>query len=290
MTSVETLDPAPVTALQALLDTGAPTVATGDPLPPMWQWVALPRWPASSVLGPDGHPRPGDFLPRLNGLPRRMFAGGETLFYGTLRVGADVVRESVVDSVEEKVGRSGRFAIVRVSTTLSEPRGPVLLRERQDILYRPPATVPDPATLPDPVPPAARPLVGPPLVRKGEGWTFVTDPTLLMRFSAATANAHRIHYDWPYATRVEGYPGLVVHGPLSTLVLAEALRLTAPDRTAASLRHRNNAPLFCGSEGHVSVTIASDSAEATLRGGDGTLLTHLSVGFVPRLPKGAAHA
>lgn len=290
--SVETLDPAPVAALTALLDTGAPPVTLGDPLPPLWHWVALPRWPASSALGADGHPRRGDFLPPLPALPRRMFAGGEIVWYRDLRVGTEVVRESVVDSVEHKDGRSGRFAVVRIATTLSQPGGGVVLTERQDLIYRPAAAAPDPASLPDPGPPASMWPAGPPLVAEERGWRFRTDPTLLMRFSAATANPHRIHYDWPYATRVEGYPGLVVHGPLATLVLAETLRLTAPGRKVSALRHRNHAPLFCGADTHVAVEAdpASDSAGATLRAGDGTPLARLSADLAPHSPKGTTHA
>ena len=292
VTSVETLDPAPVAALAALLDIGAPAIGIGDPLPPLWHWVALSRWPVSSTLGTDGHPRRGDFLPSLRALPRRMFAGGEVVWYRDLRVGADVERQSVVDSIEHKSGRSGQFVVVRVSTTLREPTGAVLLEERQDLIFRPSAAAPDPASLPDPVMPADLSPAGPPLVAEPGGWRFRTDPTLLMRFSAASANTHRIHYDWPYATRVEGYPGLLVHGPLATLVLTEALRLTTPDRKLTSLRHRNIGPLFCGGDAHVSVEAdpASDSAEATLRGGDDTPLARLSADLAHHPPKGTTHA
>jgi len=288
VTYVETLDPAPVAALSALLDSALPDGGTGtaveEVLPPLWHWVALPRWPVSSTLGLDGHPRRGDFLPPID-LPRRMFAGGEVTLYGDLRVGAQVQRESVVDSVEEKEGRSGRLAVVRVTTRLREPDGDLLLEERQDLVYRPAAPVPE--SVPDAAPAAAFTPAGAPLVAEEGGWRFVTDPTLLMRFSAATANAHRIHYDWPYATRVEGYPGLVVHGPLSTLVLAEALRLSAPGRRVLRLRHRNTAPLFCGDDAHVTVDAPTpDSAEIALRGGDGTPLAGLSAVLAPDTPKG----
>ncbi|MER6941738.1 MaoC family dehydratase N-terminal domain-containing protein, partial [Nocardioides sp. NPDC000441] len=249
--STETLDAGPVAALGALLDSGARVPAAGDVLPPLWHWVALPRWPASSVIGVDGHPRRGDFLPPID-LPRRMFAGGEVTFHGDLRVGTEAVRESEVVSVEEKDGRSGRLAIVKVLTHLVDAeRDDLLLEERQDLIYRDAA--PTPTSFPDPEPASAIAPAGPPLVAEDDGWRFVTDPTLLMRFSAATANPHRIHYDWPYATRIEGYPGLVVHGPLSTLVLAEALRLAHPDRAVRRLTHRNTAPLFCGDPAQVLV-------------------------------------
>lgn len=283
--SVETVDGGPVAALTALLDTSAPAVGMGDALPPLWHWVALPRWPASSSLGSDGHPRKGDFLPDL-GYPRRMFAGGELVFHAPLLIGSQVRRESVVESVEEKHGRSGRFAVVRVATTLSAADGTLLLDERQDLVYRPAAPPPDPGRVPDPGPAAGMPPAGPPLHAESGGWRFRTDPTLLMRFSAATANPHRIHYDWPYVTRVEGYPGLVVHGPLSTLVLAEALRLAAPERTVRRLRHRNSAPLFCGRDAFVALDQSQEpDVEVTLRDGDGTLLAGLSVELSPHTGK-----
>nr|WP_281365619.1 MaoC family dehydratase N-terminal domain-containing protein [Nocardioides panzhihuensis] len=239
----------------------------------------MPRWPVSSVVGVDGHPRRGDFLPPID-LPRRMFAGGEVTFHSDLRVGTEVVRESEVVSVEEKEGRSGRLAVVTVHTRLVDAdRDELLVMERQDLIYRDAA--PTPASFPDPEPASATAPTGPPLVAEDDGWRFVTDPTLLMRFSAATANPHRIHYDWPYATRVEGYPGLVVHGPLSTLVLAEALRLAHPDRVVRRLRHRNTAPLFCGDRAHVAVDhpapdTAHDTAEVALRRPDGTALAGLT--------------
>ncbi len=283
VTSVETLEAGPVGALGALLDSGAPVPAAGDVLPPLWHWVALPRWPVSSVIGLDGHPRRGDFLPPID-LPRRMFAGGEVTFHGDLLAGAEVIRESEVVSVEEKAGRSGPLAVVAVRTRLLDPAGDELLvEERQDLVFR--EAAPAPTTFPDPEPASAAVPAGPPLVVEDDGWRFVTDPTLLMRFSAATANPHRIHYDWPYATRVEGYPGLVVHGPLSALVLAEALRLAHPDRRVRRLTHRNTAPLFCGDPAHVRVgSPDNDTAEVALRRPDGTALAGLSAELTSETP------
>ncbi|MGH3352236.1 MAG: FAS1-like dehydratase domain-containing protein [Nocardioides sp.] len=288
MTSVSTLDAGPVAALGALLDSGAPVPAAGDVLPPLWHWVALPRWPSSSIIGDDGHPRRGDFLPPVD-LPRRMFAGGEVTFHGDLRVGAEIVRESEVVSVEEKEGRSGPLAIVTVDTRLVDAeRDDLLVEERQDLIYRDAA--PAPTSFPDPEPAAAVEPAGPPLVAEDAGWRFATDPTLLMRFSAATANPHRIHYDWPYATRIEGYPGLVVQGPLATLVLAEALRLTHPDGVVRRLRHRNTAPLFCGDPAQVRVDrptadTAPNTADVALQRPDGTALAGLTAELATLTPE-----
>ena len=241
----ELIDPAPVAALASLFDDGLPAPAPGDPLPPLWHWVALPRWSVSSQLSVDGHPFRGSFLPPVD-LPRRMFAGGSVRFTGTVEVGDTVGREAAVESVTEKNGRSGKLVIVVTSTTLYAADGTPALTEKQHIVYRE-AAVPSSGSARAPEAAAAQVPSGPPIVADGEGvWNFRTDPTLLMRFSATTANAHRIHYDWPYATGVEGYPGLVVHGPLMTLSLAETHRLSGDPEPVTALEHRNAAPLFCG--------------------------------------------
>lgn len=244
--SHELVDESPLRALSSLFDDGIPSLAAGDPLPPLWHWVALARWPASTALGLDGHPRRGTDLPTA-GLPRRMFAGGEVRIDHPIPVGSVVRREARTISAVEKSGRSGRFVVATVETCLFTDRDTPALTEHQNIVYRP---APDVGTAPlQPAHPDA-PRVGPPLRRTGDGWAFDTDPTVLVRFSAATSNAHRIHYDWPYATAVEGYPGLVVHGPLMTLALAEVARVDFPDRPAR-IRHRNTAPLFCGRPAYV---------------------------------------
>ncbi|MEV0235573.1 MaoC family dehydratase N-terminal domain-containing protein [Nonomuraea sp. NPDC050786] len=238
--TTETLDPHPVAALSALFDDGTPAPGPGDALPPLWHWLASARWPLSSALGVDGHPARGSFLPPVE-LPRRMFAGGEVVFHAPLTVGSTVRRESSVESVTEKSGRSGKLVVVVVATSLYDESGRLAIEERQDLVYRDAGAVA----------PAAEPAVldpaGAPLTRAGEwAWDLATDPTLLLRFSAATCNPHRIHYDWPYATRVEGYPGLVVHGPLMTLALAEVLRLEGYAGQVRRMRHRHRKPLFCG--------------------------------------------
>jgi 3-methylfumaryl-CoA hydratase len=235
----------PVRALQALLDDGLPSVGLGDRLPPLWHWVALPNWPPSSATGLDGHPRRGSFLPPVE-LPRRMFAGGDVRFSGPLTVGATLRRESTVTGVTEKQGRSGPPVFVDVP--LRQYDGDIqALTEIQHIVYRgaePRATRSGSVS---PVELSHTTQVGRPLTRIADWhWQLATDPTVLMRFSAATANAHRIHYDWPYATQVEGYPGLVVHGPLLSLALAEVARLEGVS-DITRIVHRNLAPLFCGS-------------------------------------------
>lgn len=259
----EFLDPGPVSALTALFGSGAPAVGAGDVLPPLWHWVALPRWPGSAEIGPDGHPRRGSFLPPVD-LPRRMFAGGAVRFDAPLTVGTTVRREARVVSVTPKQGRSGRLVVVVVEITLRTADGAAAVTERQDLIYREGAQSQPTAS----VAPEVSEPVGTPLLRHGSGdWELRTDPTVLMRFSAATANAHRIHYDWPYATGVEGYPGLVVHGPLSALASAETLRLDEP-RPIQALRHRNLAPLFCGATARLRRDESSSAATVSVHTDD----------------------
>jgi 3-methylfumaryl-CoA hydratase len=261
--------PEPVIALQALLDDGLPQVATGDPLPPLWHWVALPRWASSGELGVDGHPRRGSFLPPVE-QPRRMFAGGRVTFSSPLVIGSSVRREAAVTNVVEKQGRSGRLTIVDVTSRFYAD-DVLALEEEQNLVYRDAAqSQPDEAASPSAMT-AAQATVGPPLSRTGSWeWSLATDPTLLMRFSAATANTHRIHYDWPYATRVEGYPGLVVHGPMMSIVLAEVARLEGV-ADVTQIVHRNSAPLFCGMPATIS-TIGTNGSD------DGTTLQLASEG------------
>lgn len=248
-TTTALVDPGPVTALTALFDDGLPAAAAGDPLPPLWHWVALPHWAASGQLGPDGHPRRGGFLPPI-ALPRRMFAGGQVRFHAPLMVGETVRRETEVLSVSPKTGRSGALVIVDVRTRLFGGSGGLAVEEVQNLVYR--EAAPPPHGDPPEAPAATDPGVPLHQVSATE-WNLRTDPTLLMRFSAATANAHRIHYDWPYATAVEGYPGLVVHGPLQALALAETHRLAA-GAPVVEVHHRGRAPLFCGDPARIRAT------------------------------------
>ncbi len=258
VTTHEVVETGPVTALQSLFDDGLDPLGAGDPLPPLWHWVALPLWSPSGVLALDGHPRKGSFLPPVE-LPRRMFAGGQVEISAPIAIGSTVRRESEVVDVAHKSGRSGELVVVDVATrlyTVPDGGGPgeLAVSEVQNLIYREAGA--SPAQASDPTAPlAAAAALAPanePFRRVGEWeWSLTTDPTLLMRFSAATANAHRIHYDWPYATQVEGYPGLVVHGPLMTLALAEVARLERHSGAIAPitrLAHRNLAPLFCGDD------------------------------------------
>lgn len=227
----ELISLAPVQAAAATLDDTVSEFAAGSSLPPLWQWFYfLPR-AAQSRLGHDGHPQRGGFMPPIE-LPRRMFAGGRMRFLKPLRIGQPAHRRSVIRDIAEKDGRTGRLAFVTVAQSIHQD-GEVCLEEEQDIVYREPGApvgAPGPGTLP-PAPAGS--------------WTrmITPDPTLLFRFSALTFNAHRIHYDRTYATTAEGYPGLVVQGPLIALLLMELVRCHAR-RPVSAFTFRAQAPLF----------------------------------------------
>lgn len=251
VTTEEYVDPAPVAAVQALLDDGLPKVGTGDSLPPLWHWLAIPRWTPTAQLAMDGHPLKGSFLPPVP-QPRRMWAGGDVKLHRPLIVGTTAVRESEVVSVQRKCGHSGELVIVKTMTRLYDTAGALAVEERQDVVYRDGGVAAEHGAAEGVVPATSEQRPRTPLRRQGEWeWRLATDPTLLMRFSSATANAHRIHYDWPYATQVEGYPGLLVHGPLMTLSVAETVRLERPDDRVLRIAHRNLSPLFCGQSADV---------------------------------------
>lgn len=236
--TTDPLDPAPAAALSAVLDLPAPAAADGEPLPPLWHWLYFLSWPRRSALGADGHPRDSGFLPPLPQW-RRMFAGGRLEVAAPLTAGRPAQQHSRVSRVVPKRGRSGNLLFVTVRSEYRQS-GRLCLTEEQDLVYRSGGA--------PPVPPAAaldtesRPSAG------TSPWQqeWRTDPALLFRFSALTANAHRIHYDTPYTTGVEGYPGLVVHGPLLVLAMLELVRREQPDRPVRTLSYRLNRPAFCG--------------------------------------------
>ncbi|PCE30778.1 FAS1-like dehydratase domain-containing protein [Burkholderia ubonensis] len=216
-------------ALAATLDRAAP----GDVVPPLWNWLYfLPLAPMAQVGG-DGHPKRGGFLPPVP-LPRRMWAGGRLTFHAPLRAGRRATRESTIVNIEDKTGRSGRLVFVTVQHRY-ETDGVLCIEEEQDLVYR---------DAPRPGAPAPKPVAAP----QGETWsrTVTADPVLLFRYSALTFNGHRIHYDHPYATQQEGYPGLVVHGPLIATLLADLVHRERPDATLASFAFRAVRPTFDG--------------------------------------------
>jgi 3-methylfumaryl-CoA hydratase len=224
---------APLVALSALLDREDPAPREGDAAPPLAHWLYfLPSYRQSDA-GPDGHAVKGAFMPPIP-LPRRMWAGSRLEFLRPLRVGARITRVSRIQDVALKQGRSGALAFVTVRHELGDAQG-LVLSDEHDIVYRGETA---PGAQSASAPPAAAP--------GGESWKreIRPDPVLLFRYSAVTFNSHRIHYDHPYATGVEGYPGLVVHGPLIATLLVDLLRRNRPEVTLKSYSFRALRPLF----------------------------------------------
>lgn len=228
------ITPEPALALVGLLDVAPPDLESAEGLPLTWHWLHLLERPPQRDLGPDGHPVRGVVPAPPGPGRRRMWAGGAVRSFGPLRVGEQATRTSRVLGTTEKTGRSGLLTFVTVGHTI-EQCGQVVVEERQDILYRD-------ATTAAPRPLGERRREVP--VEAGE-WSVPVSATLLFRFSALTYNGHRIHYDRDYARDVEGYPGLVVHGPLQALVMAEATRARGVrTEPGTSLDYRLVAPLY----------------------------------------------
>jgi 3-methylfumaryl-CoA hydratase len=249
----ELITPGPAEALAGLL--GVTGSSFGE-MPLLWHWVYLLDRPPTVSLGPDGHQvRGGMPAPPGPGL-RRMFAGGRVWRHGALRAGAEATRRTWQASAAVKQGRTGPLHFVTVRTEISQG-GAVVVSEEQDLVYREPAAA-DGAG-------AAPAAADPPVPAGPDDWTVEVDPVLLFRYSALTYNAHRIHYDRDYA-RSEGYPGLLVHGPLQALLMAELARRDGPE--PAEYSYRLVSPLYDGqglvvfaeSEGDVVRTSCRDAA------------------------------
>ena len=239
-----------VDRLAATLDRDDAFAKIGDPLPIGWHSTLFPHVVRRSQIGPDGHPARGDFLPPVP-LPRRMFAGQRTTFHAPLLVGDEVRKEAEITGVNIKQGRTGTMVFVTVRHTMSTARG-VAVVEDQDIVYR---GEPDPNAPPAPAQPASR----------DARWTkpFTADEVTLFRYSALTFNGHRIHYDHPYVTKVEGYRGLVMNGGLTTLLVYELARDNARS-PVTSMTSRNVRPLFANEPFTFCGEPSADGATAKL--------------------------
>lgn len=216
--------------MAATLDLDPAAIALGYPLPPLWHWAYFTPDARQSELGPDGHPKRGGFLPPVE-LPNRMWAGGRFAFLRPLQVGETARRVSRILRCEAKASRHGPLVFVTVRHAIASANGPAL-DEEHDIVYRQPA--------PRGTPPAGETAPADADFRR----PIQPDPVLLFRYSALTFNGHRIHYDHPYVTQVEGYPGLVVHGPLTATLLLEAFRAAHPDKIIECFDYRAVGPLF----------------------------------------------
>ena len=253
------ISPTPARLLQMTLDDTAAPLGNGDPLPPIWHWCYFSEAAPQSTLGPDGHAPRGGFLPPVS-LPRRMFAGGRLTFPAPLRIGAPARQTAEIASVVEKEGRSGRLCFVTVRYA-TEQDGAVRIEEERDFVYREESSAP---SAPEPVAPPDAP----------EGaWsrTVTPDPVMLFRYSALTFNGHRIHYDRPYVTEVERYPGLIVHGPLIATLLLEVVRFNQ-ERPVVAFSFRARAPLFDMAPFRVVATPdAGDDVDLKAEGPDGAV-------------------
>ena len=230
-TITDVLAPAPVAALNATLDRDDPAPSIGDALPPLYHWLYFLAPAPTSALDIDGHPKRGGLLPPVT-LPRRMWVGSDVTFDGVLRLGEEAARISTIEDVSEKKGRSGPLVFVTIRHEIKGAEG-TAITDRQTVVYRD-----KPRGIE--APPPGKPAPG-----DGE-FSRIIEPSaaLLFRYSALIFNAHRIHYDHPYTVDVEGYPGLVVHGPLLATLLTDLVRRQEPERTIRRFRFAALKPVF----------------------------------------------
>ena len=228
---VDIVTAAPLNAWAATLDRDESDALPGTDVPPLAHWLFFLPVARQSQIGPDGHPQRGGFLPPIP-LPRRMWAGGRLTFHHALQVGEAITRTSRIVNVDAKSGRSGALAFVTVHHEITGARG-LAITEEHDIVYRD-------------VPAGNAVMLTPLPASADESFSrrIVPDPVLLFRFSALTFNGHRIHYDRTYVTEVEGYPGLIVHGPLIATLLIDLLRRERPGARIQRFAFTAKSPLF----------------------------------------------
>jgi 3-methylfumaryl-CoA hydratase len=223
----------PYAALSATFDRTPERPPAGTPLPALWHWLYFLPLHRQSEIGPDGHAKRGGFLPPVP-LPRRMWAGSQFEFHKPLLVGDTLTRRSTIADVTEKSGRTGRLVFVKVRHEIRrQDESDIALTEFHDIVYR------EAATKDDAAPPPKAAAATSTWERK-----WIPNDVLLFRYSALTFNGHRIHYDRRYVTEVEGYPGLIVHGPMVATLLLDLLRHQLPDAQVARYEFRAVRPVF----------------------------------------------
>ena len=243
----------PVAALSATLDRDDPAPAAGTALPPLWHWLYFLPHARQSEIGPDGHPQRGGFLPPVP-LSRRMWAGGRLVWEpgNPLRVGDAARKVSRIESVTHKTGRSGEMIFALVRHEVHNERG-LCLTEEHDIVYVAAAQ------------PGAKPA-SPIAAQTAATWQrrIVPDDVLLFRYSALTFNGHRIHYDRQYVTQEEGYPGLIVHGPLIATLLTDLVRRHESRAVIERFSFRAVRPTFDGHPFFVSGEPSADGRHVKL--------------------------
>ena len=230
-----------------------------DLLPPGWQWIFFNKMAKRREIGVDGHPRRGGFLPPVT-LPRRMWAGSRLAYSPGVVIGAAAERTSVISKIETKTGRGGQLVFITVTHT-TRCGGRDCIVEEQDIVYRepPPTNAPAPTLTPAPV-------------GAEQQYEVAPDTVLLFRYSALTYNAHRIHYDLAYARGEEGYPNLVVHGPLTATLLQNFATTCASGRRMTRFEFRGIHPLFLGASFRLEAARGDDGAlKVWARGPQGEL-------------------
>jgi 3-methylfumaryl-CoA hydratase len=265
LTSEEAITAERVEQLAATLDLDIP-VREGAPLPLLWQWIFFQDWRPTSELGADGHPAEGHFFPPIPHR-RRKFAGGRTDVAEPLEIGRPATRRTSLESLTPKQGRTGLLFFATLRHQFIQD-GRMKLIEEQDVVYRCDTGIRTPFSRTEE-----------PLADSPAPWTTnpVVDPVRLFRLSAVTANAHRIHYDRDYATGVEGYPGLVVHGPLLALFMAGlAEHSKSPGATLKGFSFRLHRPLILGDAFRVDGTPTPGTASADLSVVSGHDVMHAS--------------
>lgn len=257
----DNLDVGHVSQIALALDRPAP--AQGEALPHLWLWAHFVRGQAYEELGRDGHPARGSFLPPL-GSRNRMWAGGRVRFFTPLRVGTPAERRSTVLNIKEKQGRTGTLLFFTVQHDYVQG-GKLCVSEEQDVVYR------------DPAPPKLQGSIHPP--QRQWGSTVRPDTVMLFRYSAVTFNGHRIHYDQDYVTKQEGYPGLVVHGPLIATLMLQACTDARPEREVQSFNYRGLRPLIAPQPFDVAGMLQEDGTAALWAEQEGTLAHQAELTF-----------
>lgn len=260
-TCLDNIDPNHVQRVALALDEEAP--GPGAALPLLWHWAMFVTAQPYGALGRDGHAGPGGFLPVAEGR-NRMWAGGRLRFIQPLRVGVPSQRRSTVSNAVEKTGRTGKLLFVTIQHEYFQDGG-LCLSEEQDLVYR------------EPTPPK---LIGDQAAPEPQWSESITpDPVMLFRYSAVTFNGHRIHYDEPYVTQHEGYPGLVVHGPLIATLMCRACVHAHPDRVVESLSYRGLRPLIVSRTFQVSGCLDGERGASLWAEQNGTLAHQASLQF-----------
>ena len=254
-TVVDRMDPGHAARIAVTL--GDPIPEVGMRLSPLWHWAFFLETVPIAQTGLDGHPARGSFLPPADNR-NRMWAGGRVSFNGALEVGVEARKTSTVTAIQEKKGRTGSLLFVTVKHDI-EQKGKLVVSEEQDIVYREPSPPKLQGT--EPAPPS--------------DWSEPVDPSpvLLFRYSAVTFNSHRIHYDHPYVTQTEGYPGLVIHGPLIATMMCRAFAHAHPKASVMHLAYRGLRPLIAPKGFSVAGTVVAPG-EAKLWAEQDATLAH----------------